>query len=108
LTELILQKNLIVNFNPTNQLPNGLKLLNLRDNLIVSFNPSLSLPITLTTLNLRQNRMTTSGYATSQTWATAQPSFTSTCVVSLNTNTNSAAGTVFETILISKNANVTT
>jgi hypothetical protein len=54
-------------------------------------------------LDLAGNLMTTAGYTISETWANAQTSFTSPCVVVFTLNVNSITGTNLETILISKN-----
>jgi hypothetical protein len=50
--------------------------------------------------------MTTAGYADSEPWANAQPSFTSLCDVRFNGNVNSVTGTNLSTILLTKNSNV--
>jgi len=51
--------------------------------------------------------MTIAGYTASETWANAQPSFTSSCNIYFNDNIDSVSGTDLETILISKNCIVT-
>ena len=106
LTELYLSGNQIVDFNPTLPLPSSLTSLDLNSNQIVDFNPTIALPSSLTSLNLLNNSMTTSGYTASEPWATAQPSFSSTCNISFSGNINSVSGTNLEAILLTKNANV--
>lgn len=103
---LYLENNKIVTFDPTVALPLGLKFINLAYNKVVIFNPSIPLPIALILLDLSNNEMTTLGYTASEMWATSQPSFTSTCSVDLSGNVNSAAATIFRTILLTKNCTV--
>jgi len=50
--------------------------------------------------------MTIAGYTASETWANAQPSFTSSCNVYFTNNIDSVSGTDLETILISKNCTI--
>ena len=107
LTGLYLDDNQIGTFDPLIALPIGLTSLNLSNNQIVLFNPSTPLPISLILLFLSNNQMTTAGYAASEAWANAQPSFTLPCIVDLSSNVNSASGTNLETILIGKNCSVT-
>lgn len=92
-------------FNPTKALPN-LVGLNLSGNDLVEFNPSIPLPVSLESLRLDGNNMTTAGYATSETWAAAQPTFTNICAVYLSANTDSATGTAFVTKLNTKNTTI--
>ncbi len=66
-----------------------------------------ALPIGLQGLDLSNNQMTIAGYTASETWANAQPSFTSSCNVYFTSNIDSVSGTNLETILISKNCTVT-
>ena len=87
-------------------LPIGLQNLELGDNQIVDFNPSIALPIGLQSLELGYNQMTIAGYTASETWANAQPSFTSSCNVYFTNNIDSVSGTNLETILISKNCTI--
>ena len=87
-------------------LPIGLQYLYLGGNQIVDFNPSIALPIGLQSLGLSSNPMTIAGYTASETWANAQPSFTSSCNVYFTNNIDSVSGTDLETILISKNCTV--
>ena len=87
-------------------LPIGLQSLELGDNQIVNFNPSIALPIGLQNLELSVNQMTIAGYTASETWANAQPSFTSSCNVYFTSNIDSVSGTNLETILISKNCTI--
>lgn len=103
LLTLVLEGNEIVSFNPSLSLPTSLSSLGLGDNKIVSFNPSLSLPISLMDFSLENNLMTTAGYSISETWATDQSSFTSTCQMNFSNNVNSITGTNLETILLTKN-----
>jgi Leucine-rich repeat (LRR) protein len=107
LKTLNLQSNGIITFDPSIALPNALELLNLLDNQIVSFNPNIMLPISLTTLGLSANQMTLAGYTISETWATAQPSFTNACNVVIFNNIDSITGTNLETILLTKNTTIT-
>ena len=87
-------------------LPIGLQNLGLAHNQIVDFNPSIALPIGLQYLGLGNNQMTIAGYTASETWANAQPSFTSSCNVYFTSNIDSVSGTNLETILISKNCTI--
>ena len=87
-------------------IPIGLQNLYLGENQIVDFNPSIALPIGLQELDLGGNQMTIAGYTASETWANAQPSFTSSCNVYFKNNIDSVSGTDLETILISKNCTV--
>ena len=103
LQNLDLGSNQIVDFNPSIALPIGLQSLGLGGNQIVDFNPSIALPIGLQSLGLDGNQMTIAGYTASETWANAQPSFTSSCNIYFNDNIDSVSGTDLETILISKN-----
>jgi hypothetical protein len=64
------------------------------------------MPVSLTVLDLASNQMTTAGYIASETWATAQPAFTSTCLIKLQNNIDSVTGTNLETILLTKNTTV--
>lgn len=59
LTDLRLQSNNIVTFNPIQALPNGLISLLLTNNQIVTFNPTIPLPSSLTNLNLTNNSIIT-------------------------------------------------
>ena len=106
LQELDLGGNHIVDFNPSIALPIGLQSLGLVGNQIVDFNPAIVLPTSLNILNLYSNQMTIAGYTASETWANAQPSFTSSCNVYFTNNIDSVSGTDLETILISKNCTV--
>ena len=106
LQNLELSGNQIVDFNPSIALPIGLQYLGLGVNQIVDFNPSIALPIGLQYLELGFNQMTVSGYTASETWANAQPSFTSSCNVYFTSNIDSVSGTNLETILISKNCTI--
>jgi hypothetical protein len=106
LEKLYLDNNQIITFNPIIALPSSLKELILLSNQIVTFNPSIALPSGLQYLDLSENQMTTAGYAASEAWANAQPSFTTTCDIYFQFNINSAAGTNLETILTGKNCNV--
>jgi len=106
LQKLGLGENQIVDFNPSIALPIGLQSLYLSGNQIVDFNPSIALPIGLQELGLGGNQMTIAGYTASETWANAQPSFTSSCNVYFTNNIDSVSGTDLETILISKNCTV--
>ena len=106
LQNLELSGNQIVDFNPSIALPIGLQILNLGSNQIVNFNPSIALPIGLQNLELSVNQMTIAGYTASETWANAQPSFTSSCNVYFTSNIDSVSGTNLETILISKNCTI--
>ena len=106
LQNLELSGNQIVDFNPSIALPIGLQILNLGSNQIVNFNPSIALPIGLQNLELSVNQMTIAGYTASETWANAQPSFTSSCNVYFTSNIDSVSGTDLETILISKNCTI--
>jgi len=106
LQNLYLGDNQIVDFNPSIALPIGLQNLNLGNNQIVNFNPSIALPIGLQNLELSVNQMTIAGYTASETWANAQPSFTSSCNVYFTSNIDSVSGTDLETILISKNCTI--
>jgi Leucine-rich repeat (LRR) protein len=103
---LYLNGNQIVDFNPSIALPIGLQNLYLSGNQIVDFNPSIALPIGLQNLYLSDNQMTIAGYTASETWANAQPSFTSSCNVYFTDNIDSVSGTDLETILISKNCTI--
>jgi len=103
---LDLSGNQIVDFNPSIALPIGLQRLGLSVNQIVDFNPSIALPIGLQYLYLGDNQMTIAGYTASETWANAQPSFTSSCNIYFNDNIDSVSGTDLETILISKNCTI--
>lgn len=103
LTSLYFFKNKIVNYNPDKPLPNSLLILDLDSNLLTSFNPSLSLPTSLQELYLGENGINTVGYTNSETWATSQPSFTSSCNIYFNNNINSIVGTNLQTILLTKN-----
>lgn len=105
-TYLGLGANPITIFNPSIALPNGLLTLDISLNNLVTFNPSLTLPLSITQINLIDNQMTTAGYTTSETWANAQPAFTTNCDVVFTNNTNSVSGTNLETILISKGCTV--
>lgn len=106
LVSIELNNNQIVNFNPTIALPSSLINLELYGNLIINFNPSIALPSNLQTLFLISNQMTTAGYTATETWANAQPSFSSNCDVYFTSNLNSVTGTNLETILTSKNCTV--
>jgi len=106
LQRLDLSVNQIVDFNPSIALPIGLQRLGLSVNQIVDFNPSIALPIGLQYLYLGDNQMTIAGYTASETWANAQPSFTSSCNIYFNDNIDSVSGTDLETILISKNCTI--
>jgi hypothetical protein len=106
LQNLGLDGNQIVDFNPSIALPIGLQSLGLSSNQIVDFNPSIALPIGLQYLYLGYNQMTIAGYTASETWANAQPSFTSSCNVYFTSNIDSVSGTDLETILISKNCTI--
>lgn len=106
LVEIDLTSNQIVTFNPSIPLPSSLVVLGLNSNQIVTFNPTLSLPVSLAILDLNSNQMTTAGYATSETWANSQPTFTSNCTVVFTGNPDSVSGTNLETILTSKNCTV--
>jgi Leucine-rich repeat (LRR) protein len=106
LQNLYLGENQIVDFNPSIALPIGFQNLYLGSNQIVDFNPSIALPIGLQNLYLVSNPMTIAGYTASETWANAQPSFTSSCNVYFTNNIDSVSGTDLETILISKNCTV--
>ena len=106
LQNLYLSDNQIVDFNPSIALPIGLQNLYLSENQIVDFNPSIALPIGLQSLGLYSNQMTIAGYTASETWANAQPSFTSSCNVYFTNNIDSVSGTDLETILISKNCTI--
>jgi len=106
LQNLYLVGNQIVDFNPSIALPIGLQILVLASNQIVDFNPSIALPIGLQNLDLGGNQMTIAGYTASETWANAQPSFTSSCNVYFTNNIDSVSGTDLETILISKNCTI--
>ena len=98
--------NQIVDFNPSIALPIGLQSLELGGNQIVDFNPSIALPSGLQSLDLSGNQMTIAGYTASETWANAQPSFTSSCNVYFTNNIDSVSGVDLETILISKNCTI--
>lgn len=104
LQTLVIENNQIVNFNPSIALPSSLTSLSLVDNQIIAFNPSIELPIGLIDFSLGNNLMTTSGYATSETWATAQSAFTGACQMNFSGNVNSITGTNLQTILLTKNA----
>jgi len=106
LSYLRLNNNQIVDFNPTIALPSSLNYLFLDNNQIVNFNPTIALPSSLTYLRLSNNQMTLAGYTASEAWATAQPSFTSTCSIYFNNNIDSVSGTTLQTILLTKNCNV--
>ena len=106
LQNLELGDNQIVDFNPSIALPIGLQSLELGGNQIVDFNPSIALPSGLQSLDLSGNQMTIAGYTASETWANAQPSFTSSCNVYFTSNIDSVSGTDLETILISKNCTI--
>jgi len=106
LQSLNIAENLITVFNPSIALPIGLQYLGLGSNQIVDFNPSIALPIGLQSLELGFNQMTIAGYTASETWANAQPSFTSSCNVYFTNNIDSVSGTDLETILISKNCTI--
>ena len=100
---LYLGDNQIVTFNPTIALPSSLKVLEIGDNQIVTFNPTIALPSSLTSLGLYGNQMTLAGYAASESWANAQPSFTNPCTIDFSGNPDSITGTNLETILLTKN-----
>ena len=79
LKTLILRKNNLSFFNPSQPLPNSLQTLDLSENLLTSFNPSQSLPTTLTTINLYLNNLNTLNVNTTLynlsnvTWTSAPP-----------------------------------
>jgi Leucine-rich repeat (LRR) protein len=102
-----LSGNQINSFNPSIQLPSSLSVLDLSNNLLVNFNPQNELPISLISLGLSSNQMTTFGYENSESWATAQSSFTSTCIIDFSGNTDSITGSDLETILLTKNVTIT-
>lgn len=104
---LYLGENGITVFNPSIALPPLLEVLHINFNQLVFFNPSIPLPTSLTNLYLFKNQMTTAGYVTSEAWATAQPSFTSNCLIKFDDNTDSVTGTNLETILLTKNTTIT-
>jgi hypothetical protein len=106
ITVIILSNNEIVDFNPTKPLNSNLEALILDVNLMEKFNPTIPMPVSLTALKLDSNQMTTAGYTASETWATAQPAFTSTCLIQIRGNIDSASGTNLETILLTKNTTV--
>jgi len=107
LTDLDLTNNLLTTFNPSTSLPSSLSSLRLSGNQLTTFNPSIFMPVSLVSLDLSNNSITTAGYTTSETWATAQPSFTNPCDIVFSGNTNSVSGTNLETILLTKNAVIT-
>jgi hypothetical protein len=100
---ITLSMNEIVEFNPTKPLNSDLEALIMDGNLMENFNPTIPMPVSLTYLNLDSNQMTTAGYTASETWATAQPAFTSTCNIRIGNNIDSVTGTNLETILLTKN-----
>jgi hypothetical protein len=103
ITRINLTNNEIVDFNPTKPLNSDLDALQLDFNLMEKFNPTIPMPVSLIALNLASNQMTTAGYTASETWATAQPAFTSTCLIKLENNIDSVSGTNLQTILLTKN-----
>src|SRR5690606_12518845 len=85
---------------------NGLMELYLNNNNLTSFNFYDILPITLILLGLDYNSLTTTSYTNAETWATAQPSFTSNCDIYFHDNTDSITGTNLENILLTKNVTI--
>jgi hypothetical protein len=59
LTEIYLDQNEIVNFNPSIPLPSSLQYLSIQQNQITTFNPSIALPSSLQNLDLDSNQITT-------------------------------------------------
>ena len=59
LTQIRLDSNQIVTFNPSIPLPASVTQLRLQNNQIVTFNPTIALPSSLQTLNLNNNNITT-------------------------------------------------
>jgi Leucine-rich repeat (LRR) protein len=103
---LEINENQITEFNPDIALPSNLDVLALDSNQLTFFNPSLPLPVSLMSITLGNNLITTAGYSDSEPWATAQPSFTNTCTIDLQNNTDSITGTNLETILLTKNTTI--
>jgi Leucine-rich repeat (LRR) protein len=129
LTELSLEGNLIVQFG-FNNLPLTLLKLNLSGNLIEVFNLNLSgltslervfldgnnlsflspenvLPPSVWQFTIASNQIDSAGWVASESWASAQPLFDPGCGLETNLNIDTAFGTGFETILFTKNANIT-
>lgn len=104
---LYLNRNQIVNFDPTLPLPSGLENLQLGSNQIVTFNPTLPLPSGLVLLYLSNNQMTTAGYTASEPWANAMSIIPGRGSVYFSGNVNSITGTNLETILTAKGWTVT-
>ncbi len=99
LVNLGLENNLIVTFDPGLALPTSLFQLNLGGNSMVSFSPTIALPTSLTQLFLNDNQMTTSGYTSSEAWASALHTAPIGGQINFQTNVNSVTGTTLETIL---------
>jgi Leucine-rich repeat (LRR) protein len=103
---LDLSYNSISEFNPSIPLPSNLIFFTLAFNSLSYFNPSLSLPTSVQLFFLNDNQIATSGYITSEDWATAQPSFSTGCDIFFENNINSVTGTDLETILLTKNTTI--
>ena len=106
LEELQLERTLLLEFNPSIALPSNLKTLRLSTNPLTKFNPDNMLPISLTYLDLGSTNIDLAGWQVSETWATAQPSFTDNCQIETRSLSDSIAGTNCETILQSKNTTI--
>lgn len=100
---LNLFNNELTEFIPETPLSEELIQLNLAGNSITSLDASILFPVTCTYIALHNNSFNTAGYAASEAWATAQPAFTSPCLMSFNGNVNSITGTNLEAILLTKN-----